>query len=204
MKIILTEKVNTLGNIGEVVNVSQGFGRNYLIPNKLAVLADESNKKQLENQKRALGKKIAGEKAAAVALKGQIDKLSLDLVKRVGANGKLFGTVTNADLAKELEAKGIVVERRMITVDNPIKSVGKYVAKVKLFADVDASFNISVTMDPAQAEEMKLKQKEAEAQKARQKELAANAAENTEATDANVPMTEEQKLRAEADKILRG
>ena len=93
MKVILTKRVPTLGNIGEIANVSQGYGRNYLIPNGMAVLADDSHKKEFENHKRRLTKKIDEEKSAALGMKKKIDGTVIELVKKVGANGRLFGTV---------------------------------------------------------------------------------------------------------------
>jgi large subunit ribosomal protein L9 len=201
MKVILTERVNTLGSVGEVVNVSQGYARNFLIPGGLAVLADESNKKQAAHHDKMLAKKVAAEKAAAVELKGKIEGLTLELVKKVGGTGKLFGTVTNAELAKELENKGIVVERRLISLA-PIKALGSFDVKAKLFKDVEASFKVNVIIDPKQAEEIKAKQ-EAAAKKAEEKALAAET-ETTEEVEEVKELTEEEKLKEEANKILRG
>ncbi len=166
MKVILTEKVAALGNLGEIVNVSPGYGRNYLIPNKLAVLASEASKKELENQKRALQKRINEEKAAAESIKKKIDGLKLEFVRRIGGNGKLFGSITNAELSKELSERQIEVERRQIVIANPIKALGEFTVKVKLFAGVEASFNVAVKMDPAQIAEEKEKQATAAQRKA--------------------------------------
>ncbi len=179
MKVILTDKVKSLGNIGEIVNVSQGFARNYLIPNKLAKLADEGNSKQMEDYQKMLSKRVAEEKAAAEAIAKKISGLTISLTKKIGGNGKLFGTVTNTELAKELEAKGIVIERRMITIDNPIKNLGEFEVVAKLFKDVDATFKVKVEIDPAQAEEMKKKQ-EAAAKKKAKTEAEGEAEEVTE------------------------
>ncbi len=166
MKVILTEKVAALGNLGEIVNVSPGYGRNYLIPNKLAVLASEASKKELENQKRALQKRINEEKAAAESIKKKIDGLKLEFVRRIGGNGKLFGSITNAELSKELSERQIEVERRQIVIANPIKALGEFTVKVKLVAGVEASFNVAVKMDPAQIAEEKEKQATAAQRKA--------------------------------------
>lgn len=189
MKVILTDKVKSLGNIGEIVNVSQGFARNYLIPNKLAKLADEGNSKQMEDYQKMLSKRVAEEKAAAEAIAKKISGLTISLTKKIGGNGKLFGTVTNTELAKELEAKGIVIERRMITIDNPIKNLGEFEVVAKLFKDVDATFKVKVEIDPAQAEEMKKKQ-EAAAKKKAKKEAEGEAEEVTE--EATEEATEEE------------
>lgn len=168
MKVILTERVKTLGNVGEIVNVSEGYGRNYLIPGKFAVLADESNKKQIADHEKRLAKKVAEEKAAAEAIAKKLNGVVVSLVKKVGGNGSLFGTVTNAELAKELEKQDINLERRMITIETPIKTTGDFTVNAKIFKGVETTFKVKVEMDPAQAEEIKLKQ-EAAAKKAASK-----------------------------------
>ena len=191
MKVILTEKVTHLGNIGEIVNVSQGHARNYLIPNRLAVLADEGNKKLLEDQQRRLAKKIDAEKAVAMETKKQLEGLTIELVRKVGGSGKLFGTVTNIELSRELKKKDIEVERRIIVIENPIKTLGNFDVKVKLFQDVEAVFKVNITMDPKQAEELKAKEavakKKKEEEKAKAKEEKAKDAKDApkkEAADA--------------------
>ena len=175
MKVILTERVSTLGDVGEIVKVSAGHARNFLLPKKLAVLADEANQRQLANQQRRLRKKIEAQKAEAEALKKQIDVVSLELIKKVGANGKLFGSVTNQELANELENRGINVDRRRILFDSAIKTVGNFNVRVKLFTDVEAAFKVKVTMDPKQVEELKAKEAAAKAAKAAAKKKAEEA-----------------------------
>jgi large subunit ribosomal protein L9 len=162
MKVILTEKVRTLGNIGEIVKVSDGYARNCLIPKQLAVLADDSHRKQLENSQRRLQKKIEEERNQAVEIKNKIDPLTIELVKKVGSNGRLFGTVTNTELSKELAAREIEIERRLILIESPIKTLGEFEIKVKLFSEVEALFKVKVVMDPKQIEELKARQKAAE------------------------------------------
>ena len=202
MKVILTERVKTLGNVGEVVNVSAGYARNYLIPNRFAVLADESNKKQAAHHERMLAARVAAEKSDAESLKGKLEGFTLELVKKVGGSGKLFGTVTNAEVSKELASQGIDVERRLISLD-PIKALGKFEAKAKLFNGVEAAFNINVSIDPKQAEELKAKQEEAE-RKAAAKKARKDAGETEEVvTEEKKELTEEEKLKEEANKILR-
>lgn len=190
MKVILTNKVKSLGNIGEIVNVSQGYARNFLIPNKLAKLADEGNSKQMADYQKMLAKQVAEEKAAAEATAKKLNSVSVTVIKKVGGNGSLFGTVTNTELAKELEKEGINIERRLIQIDTPIKNLGEYDIKVKLFKDVEATFKLKVEIDPKQAEEMKKKQEaaaKAKKAKAEAKEEASteeNAEEATEETEA--------------------
>lgn len=185
MKVILTDSVKSLGNIGEIVNVSQGFARNYLIPNKKAKLADEGNSKQMADYQKMLAKKVAEEKAAAEDLAKKIGKITINLVKKVGGTGRLFGTVTNSELSKELEKQGVVVERRLITIENPIKTLGDFDITAKLFKGVETTFKVKVEMDPKQVEEIKKKQ-EAAAKKAAAKKDAPEVdadAETTEATE---------------------
>ena len=186
MKLILTEKVTHLGNIGEVVNVSAGYGRNYLIPKSFAVVANDSNKKELDNHKKRLAKKFAVQKAAAEEVKAQIDGMTIELIKKVGNNGRLFGTVTNTELAAELlKLKEVEIERRLIIIENPIKMTGTFDVHTKIFTDVVANFKVKVMMDPAQAEEMKKKQEAIAAKKA------AKAIADAEAA-ANPPKEEEE------------
>lgn len=157
MKVILTERVPALGNVGDVVNVSAGYARNYLLPKRFAVVADEKNNKALEISKKRLTKKINEAKLVAQELKKKVDGLEIEVTKKVGGNGRLFGTVTNSELAKELAAKGVEVERKLIFVDTPIKSLGVYSCTAKLFQEVEAKFKVKVLIDPAQAEEEKKK-----------------------------------------------
>ena len=161
MKVILTERVPSLGNVGEIVNVSQGYARNYLIPQNVAVVADKAHKRTLENQQRVLAKKVEDAKKAALDLKGKLDGMNLELIKKAGPNGKLFGSVTTVELSSVLAEKGLEVERKLMTLKVPIKSIGNYEVDVKLFHDVNATFNVSVAMDPEQAKELKAKEEEA-------------------------------------------
>ena len=157
MKVILTETVRSLGNIGEIVNVSAGHARNFLLPQGLAVFADEGNERALANQKRALGKKITQQKEQAQTTKKQLHDLEIELTKRVGANGKLFGTVTTSELSRELAGRGIDIERRLLSLDSPIKSVGTFSVKAKLFEGVMGEFQVKVDMSPQQREELQKK-----------------------------------------------
>jgi len=196
MKVILTERVPALGNVGEVVNVSQGHARNYLIPHNLAVFADESNRKQLENQKKMLGRKIQEQKNAALEVKNKLDGVVIELVKKVGSTGRLFGTVTTSELAKELESKGIEVERRLLYVNSPIKNVGTFEVRAKLFHEVEAKFSVKVMMDAEQAEELKARSKAASKKTKKVEEVAAETSEDA-------AHSEEDRLAKEANQILR-
>ena len=186
MKVILIERVSTLGNVGEIVNVSAGYARNFLFPKRLAKLADLANTKILTHQKNILAKKIEAEKKEFVELKKKVDVVSIELTKRVGANGKLFGTVTTTELAKELEKLGLNIDRRQIVIENQIKGLGVYDVKVKLFTGVDASFKVKVVQDQKQVEELKVAQAEAKKSKElrAQQEAKAAEAETAEAKEA--------------------
>jgi large subunit ribosomal protein L9 len=203
MKVILTEKVPALGNIGEIVNVSAGHARNYLVPNGFAMVADDSNKNLLAAQQKSLAKKIQAQKDAANALKAKIEGMTIELIKKVGASGKLFGTVTNSELSKELENLGVEVERRLIHLESPIKGLGVFNAKAKIFQDVEATFKIKVSIDPKQAEELKKNQEEALKNAEARKKAAAEAKANGTTETSAVELTEEQRLKAEVDKLLR-
>jgi len=193
MKVILTDKVKSLGSVGEIVNVSEGYARNFLIPNRSAILADESNSKQMEDYQKMLSKKVEAEKADAEAIAKQLKDVKLTIIKKVGGNGSLFGTVTSNELAKALQDQDINVEKRQINIDQAIKTLGEYEIKATLFKGVDATFNISVEIDPKQAEELKKKEeqmaasKKARAEKAEAEKAAAESEESeeeVEATDA--------------------
>lgn len=203
MKVILTEKVPALGNIGEIVNVSAGHARNYLVPNGFAMVADDSNKNLLAAQQKSLAKKIQAQKDAANDLKKKIEGMTIELIKKVGASGKLFGTVTNSELSKELENLGVEVERRLIHLESPIKGLGVFNAKAKIFHDVEATFKIKVSIDPKQAEELKKNQEEALKNAEARKKAAAEAKANGTPETSAVELTEEQRLKAEVDKLLR-
>jgi large subunit ribosomal protein L9 len=189
MKVILLEKVKTLGGIGEILNVAEGYARNFLFPRKLAVAADEKNKNVLQDKQKRLAKKIASEKDAATAIKKKLDGLTLELIKKVGQNGKLFGAVTSSEISKELESRNIIVEKRLISMDS-IKSLGTFEAKAKLFGnEVVANFKVKVMIDPVQAEELKRQQEEAAKRNAEKKKAKAEA---------------EAKAKAEAEAAAAG
>ncbi|MCT4641755.1 MAG: 50S ribosomal protein L9 [Bacteriovoracaceae bacterium] len=169
MKVILTEQVKTLGNVGEIVNVSEGYARNFLIPGRKAILADESNTKQMADYNKMLAKKVEAQKTAAQEVAKKVEGLTLNLIKKVGGNGSLFGTVTTAELAKALNDKDIEIERRQIFIDGAIKNLGTYDVKAKLFKGVEASFQVKIEMSEEQALEFKKKQEAAAAKKAKAK-----------------------------------
>lgn len=185
MKVILTEKVKAVGNVGDIVNVSEGYARNFLIPNKYALLADDKNKTILANEQKKLAKKIEGEMNEAQELAKKINGQTIVFSKKIGGNGKLFGTVTNTEIAAEFAKNGVEVEKRVFVITNPIKNLGTFEVKAKLFKGVEATFNVKVEMDAAQAEEIKKKQAAA-AKKPKKEEVATEEAATTEETNTEV------------------
>jgi large subunit ribosomal protein L9 len=147
MNVILRENVENLGSIGDIVKVSSGFFRNFLSPKKLAVQADEHNVSQVEHQKRALKKKLAAVKAEKEAQKAQIEALQLVIRRKSGENQKLFGSITNQDIAEAMEQKGVKVERKQIELEGSLKKLGTFKVPVRLMEGVIAEVNLSVVAD---------------------------------------------------------
>ena len=144
MEIILTESVDGLGEIGEIVNVKPGYARNYLLPKKLAVRADKSNVKQLEHQKRQLERKALKVAKTAEALKARIEALKCQFELRAGEEGKLFGSVTSADIFAKISEAEIEIDRKKIQLDEPIKTLGEHKVSIKLPASVVAELSVEV------------------------------------------------------------
>jgi large subunit ribosomal protein L9 len=154
MKIILIEDVDNLGRRGAVVNVSDGYARNYLIPRKYALAATQGNMNYLENQKLNWAKEEAKEKEAAELLAKALDAVSIDVVKKVGEGDSLYGSVTTMEIAQELTGKGFQIDRRKIKLDHPVKTLGEYTIPIKLHHDVTAHIKLLVHREgqPAEAE----------------------------------------------------
>jgi large subunit ribosomal protein L9 len=144
MEIILQEDVEKLGNRGQIVNVAEGYARNYLLPRKLAVRADAGNMKRLEKMRAAFAKKEATERESAQKLAELLSAVMLKLVRKAGENDQLFGSVTTADIADALAAQGYTIDKRKIQLDEPLKLVGEYPIAVKLFRDVTATVKVTV------------------------------------------------------------
>ena len=144
MDIILVENIDGLGTIGDLVSVKAGYGRNYLIPKKLAVAANTRNIKEMEHQKRQLERKAEKVTQASEVIKGQIEALSCEFALRSGEEGKLFGSVTTMELAAKISAAGIEIDRKKIQLDEPIKNLGDFEVPVKLPAGVVATLKVVV------------------------------------------------------------
>jgi len=145
MKVILQENLENLGHIGDVVKVAPGYARNYLIPKGYALLANEKNTKALEHAKRQLEykKNKVLEQAKAVAAK--IEAITLNLLHQAGEEGKLFGSVTNMELAEQLKAQGVEIDRKKIALAEPIKQLGEYSVTVKIHPEVAANLKVVVS-----------------------------------------------------------
>ena len=147
MKIILREDVDKLGKRGEVVKVSPGYGRNYLVPKGLAYLHTPGNAKKVEIERRSLNVRQAREKQEAEELARRISQTSTTIVRKVGENETLYGSVTAADVTEALEKEGFVVDKRKVLLDEPIKSLGIYTVSVKLHPEVTAELKVWVVKE---------------------------------------------------------
>jgi len=152
MEVILKEDVNKLGHRGDVVKVADGYGRNYLLPEKLAIEATLANKAVIEQMKASAVRKSAKEKAGAEQLATQLSEVELVFERKVGENEHLFGSVTSGDIAQQLEAKGFNVDRRKISLEEPLKTIGEYHVPVKLHREVTSHVKVTVKGDQPEAE----------------------------------------------------
>ncbi|MCX5867140.1 MAG: 50S ribosomal protein L9 [Proteobacteria bacterium] len=144
MEVILQEDVHSLGKSGEIVKVSAGYARNYLIPRGLAMLATTRNVKVLEHQKRMVTQKIKKQEKKAQTTKETLEALSLTIRKKAGEQDKLFGAVTAMDIEEAIAKEGYAVDRRRIDLKEPIKNLGVYVVPVKLHPEVIAQVKVWV------------------------------------------------------------
>ncbi|HEX5773140.1 MAG TPA: 50S ribosomal protein L9 [Geomobilimonas sp.] len=145
MKVILKENVENLGHIGDVVKVAPGYARNFLIPKGFAIEATLKNTKALDHEKRQLEYKKNKVLEAAKQLAAKIEGLALTIAHQAGEEGKLFGAVTNIELAELLKAQGLEIDRKKIMLAEPIKHTGEFAASVKLHPEVNASLKVTVT-----------------------------------------------------------
>ena len=144
MEVILKEDVANLGLRGEVVKVADGYGRNFLLPRKLAMQATAANKAVIEQMKAAAARRSASEKAQAEAQLSSLGSVTLSFTRRAGEQGHLFGSVTSADIAAGLAAKGFEVDRRKIQLSDPLKSLGEYNIAIRLHREVTAHVTVKV------------------------------------------------------------
>ena len=158
MDIILTENVKGLGAIGEVVKVKAGYGRNYLVPQGLAVEASSRNLNELEHHKRQLTRKAEKLSQEAADIKARIEAIECSFVHKASEEGKLFGSVTSMEIAEGMAAKGVELDRRKILLEQPIKTLGEHEVEIKLNAGVNATIKVIViSEDGAQEKPVEVK-----------------------------------------------
>lgn len=193
--VLLREDMEHVGGRGEIVKVKAGYARNYLLPQGFATLATKGNIKQIEQERTALLRKAAIEKATAEAQLEQMSNLALTFERKVGEQGHLFGSVTSMDIAEALQAKGYELDRRKIVLKDAIKETGEYTVKVKLHREVTLEVPVTVTGEGGEmpAKEEKKAKKEAPVE-------IATPAEEVVAEDAS-PAAEEAVAAEEAGEV---
>ncbi len=149
VKLILTESVHSLGEAGDLVSVKPGFARNFLLPQGRAIQATESRVKELGHHKRIVAEKAAKELSDLEAAKQRLEAVRIEITARVGAEGKLFGSVTTAQIAEKLAEQGFELDRRRIALQDPIKEVGEHTVPIKLHREIVASITVAVAGEDA-------------------------------------------------------
>lgn len=144
MEVILKEDVPKLGARGDVVKVAEGYGRNFLLPKKLAIEANQANKSVIEQMKAASIRRHQKDKADAEKLAAQLNEVVITLTRRSGEHDQLFGSVTTSEIAAELERKGFNIDRRKLSLDEPIKTLGEHKVSIRLIKDVTAHVKVDV------------------------------------------------------------
>ena len=192
MDVILIENIDKLGSRGQVVKVAAGYGRNFLLPKKLAIAATPQNRKWVEQQRVRFLKLEAKEKADAGDLSTLLEGVSVTVIRKAGEKGNLFGSVTSLDIAEKLLAQGYHIDKRKITLATPIKVMGEYTVSIKLHREVTASIKVHVEPD----EESKAKMQAAAEAQAR---ASAKPAAPKETPAADAPPAEGQDTAAGAE-----
>lgn len=147
MEVILKEDVPKLGSRGDVVKVAEGYGRNFLLPQRLAIVANSANKAVVVQMKAASIRRSAKEKSSAEELAKQFEGVDLTFQRKAGEHDQLFGSVTTGDIADALEKKGLTIDRRKIHIHEPIKTLGEFTIPVKLHRDVTAHLKVVIEKD---------------------------------------------------------
>ena len=147
MEVILREDVDKLGNRGQVVKVASGYARNFLLPNRMAVAATDSNKKIVEQERQGHLRREAKDQSDAADLGKLLESVSVTISQKAGENDQLFGSVTAKDIADSLEKQGYTIERRKIQLDEPIKTLGDHQVPVRLHRDVTTNITVHVVKE---------------------------------------------------------
>jgi large subunit ribosomal protein L9 len=144
MKVVLKEDIKNVGKIGQIVDVADGYARNYLVPRGFAVEANIKNLKSLEHEKKIIQEKAKRIKNSAQTLSDKISTMTLVIKAKAGDEGKLFGTVTSMDIAELLKNEGIEMDKKKIFLDEPIKRLGSYSVNIKIHQEISTNLNIQV------------------------------------------------------------
>lgn len=144
MKVILKEDVKSIGSMGQTVDVSDGFARNYLVPRGLAVEANVKNIRSLEHEKKVIQEKAKKVKNSVQDLADRLANITVVIKTKAGEEGKLFGSVTTMDIAEQLKNQGIEIDKKKISLDEPIKRLGTYAVNLRLHSEITAQVNMQV------------------------------------------------------------
>lgn len=144
MEVILKQDIKDLGKAGDVVEVKEGYGRNFLIPRGMAVPVDKGNLKKLKHEKKVARMKKARELEEAKQIQERLNELTVTLQAKTGEQGRLFGSITSSDIASALEKEGVTIDRRKIDLAEPLKNLGAYTIPVKVYAGVTAELKVVV------------------------------------------------------------
>ena len=144
MEVILREHVDNLGRRGDIVKVAEGYARNYLLPRKLALAVTEANKRQIERERKVAEVREMEEKSAADAVAQRLNQIDIEIARRVGENDTLYGSVTSADIAHALAAKGFEIDKKKIQLPEPLKAIGESTVPVRIHRDVTAQVKVKV------------------------------------------------------------
>lgn len=147
MKVILQKDIPNLGDAGDIKDVADGYARNYLLPKKLVLLANESSKKAIEHQKKLIKLKKEKRKHESEKIFDAINGLEISIGAQVGEEGKLFGSVTSMDIAEKIKEKGFEIDKRKIQLDGPIKQEGEFEVVIKLEEGLNATIKVSVVKE---------------------------------------------------------
>jgi len=150
MEIILREHVEHLGKRGEIVKVSDGYARNYLLPRKLALPATDGNKKHVERERKIMETRESEEKGQAEGIASRLNAIDIVIARRVGDTDQLYGSVTSGDIAEFLKAKGFEIDRRKLILPEPIKAIGEHTVPLKLHREVTVPLKVRVVKEGAE------------------------------------------------------
>ncbi len=147
MKVILQKDIPNLGDAGDIKEVAEGFARNYLLPKKMVIVANESSKKAIDHQKKLIKIKKDKRKKTSEQIAASMSDIEITIPAQVGEEGKLFGSITSMDIAKELTLKGFDIDKRKIQLDTPIKSEGEFKVSIKLEEGLSATVKVIVVKE---------------------------------------------------------